>query len=496
MTPDPESDAETDRKRATEAAGGRSRRALLRLAAVGAVGALAGCTGGDSETTPTATATATGTPTATTTPTATPTTTAVDGAGLATAAQTFVEQLAAGEFEAATERLAPDLAGQVGPAALEELWASLQRETGAFVGVDDVRLTTVSGFDAAVVTARFSQGQRGVRVVFDDQARIAGLQFVPVAPSVSWEPPAYVDGDAFETRSASVSGPGDCSLPAEITVPTAADGGGDAPPSLVLLGGSGPTDLDGSLGPNRPYRDLAYGLASRSVASLRYTKRTAACQVSATGLTIDDEYTTDALSAIERLRAAEATSADRVVVAGHSLGALLAPRVAERADGVAAVVMLAPPGRPLWDLVVGQTRYLAELDGSVSDAERARIEAVTDAAARIENGEVGEGEVVLGGGRAYWESLRAYDAFETAQSLSVPLLVVFGGRDYQVSGVDETAWRSALDGVDEATVRTYETLNHLFAPGEGPSSPAEYEQLDHVSADLIADLDDWITDRW
>lgn len=471
-----------------------SRRELLRAAGLlGAVG-LAGCGGRTGTGTTTAPTTAPATTTTTTTPT--PTTTTTPGEErLRSAARTFVTRLAGGEFEAAAGQFGPDLAEQVSPAALGSLWADIQRDAGSFVAVREVRLTTVQSFDAAVVAVRFSRGDRGLRLVFDDQARVVGIQLVTVGET-KWSPPAYVDTDSIETTAVEVAGPGDCGLPGEVTVPASASAGeGAPPPSFVLLGGSGPTDLDGSIGPNRPYRDIAYGLATTTAASLRYTKRTAACSVDPAALTIDDEYTADALAAIDRLRAAPGASSDRTVVVGHSLGGLLAPRVAARAEGVAGVVMLAPPGRPLQELTVEQTRYIAELDGTVDDDERARIDAVTAAADRIDDLDIPEGETVLGAGRPYWASLASYDAFETARSLSVPVLALFGGRDYQVTDADATAWEAALDGEQGATVRRYPELNHLFVPGSGPGSPAEYQQPGHVSAAVVADLGEWLSAR-
>jgi dienelactone hydrolase len=255
--------------------------------------------------------------------------------------------------------------------------------------------------------------------------------------------------------------------------------------------------MDGTLGPNKPYRDIAWGVASvGGAASLRYDKRTAACQVDPTSLTIDGEYTADAVAAVRTLRAADGADPNRTAIVGHSLGGGLAPRVAARLDGVAGVVLLAPPGRPLQEAIVAQTRYLAELDGEVTTAEQKRIDAASAAADRITALDIPDGETVLGGGRPYWRSLQQYDPIETARQLDVPVLVVFGGRDYQVTEVDEAAWRDGLSTKADATVRTYESLNHLFMPGEGQSSPAEYATLDHVDGAVIRDIGEWLAARW
>ena len=456
------------------------RRRLLRIAASGVALGLAGCSE-NGQSTPTPNETENGTPER-----------APTDAELRNAALGFTEQLAAGEYEAAREVFAPSVAEQVSAAALEAIWADLQRANGPYVEIEGAERVTVQSFAAIVVTVQFAQARQGLRLVFDDEGRSVGFQLVAPA-SAEWTAPSYVDQSAFETREASVRGPGNCALPGELTVP---GDGGPAPPSFVLLGGSGPTDLNGALGPNQPYRDLAYGLGTAGNASLRYTKRTAACEVDPATLTIDDEYTDDAVAAIEMLRSQDGADLDRTVVVGHSLGAKLAPRVAAQIDSVAGVVMLAPPGRSLHELLVEQTRYLIELDGSVSDGEQARLDAVTAAADRVDRLDIDDDEVVLGAGQAYWESLQAYDAFETARSLDVPILVLHGGRDYQVTATDIDAWRDALAGEPNARFETYADLNHLFLPGEGPASPAEYQSEGHVDEQLVTDIDAWLEARW
>lgn len=78
------------------------------------------------------------------------------------------------------------------------------------------------------------------------------------------------------------------------------------------------------------------------------------------------------------------------------------------------------------------------------------------------------------------------------------MLILQGGRDYQVTVEDDLArWRSALEGRAGVTIRVYPALNHLFAPGSGPSSPAEYEPAQHVDAGVVGDIAGWLAmPRW
>ena len=109
-----------------------------------------------------------------------------------------------------------------------------------------------------------------VKVVFTAEGRIGGLLFVPTRKAEpSYEAPAYVNRKAFRDIDVIV-GKAPWPLPGTLSLPT----GTHAWPVVILVHGSGPEDRDETIGPNRPFRDLAWGLASRGIAVLRYDKRT------------------------------------------------------------------------------------------------------------------------------------------------------------------------------------------------------------------------------
>ena len=64
---------------------------------------------------------------------------------------------------------------------------------------------------------------------------------------------------------------GDASIPGTLCLPRNAGG---KLPIIVMVQGSGPNDRDETIGPNKPFADIAHGLAEQGIASLRYDKRT------------------------------------------------------------------------------------------------------------------------------------------------------------------------------------------------------------------------------
>ncbi len=96
----------------------------------------------------------------------------------------------------------------------------------------------------------------------------------------------------------------------------------------------------------------------------------------------------------------------------------------------------------------------------------------------------------------YWKDLDAYKPAQVAAALSVPMLILQGERDYQVTLADLQGWRDALAGKGHVTFKTYPTLNHLFLAGEGKSTPAEYERAGHIPAFVLDDIAGWVAKRF
>lgn len=488
------------------------RRFLRGAAGLALAGALAGCNESTNDTatpasTPTVTPTLAPTPTATATPTASPTGTPTDSPtetasptpSDAATARAFVQDLADGAFEQAHGRLAPTAANQLTVDTLERLWLGLTAQHGDFEEIGGVEQTSANGQPAIVVTVRCPEADQPVRCTVDGSGAIAGLLF-----PAQYSPPTYADESAFTERSVTVAGSDSdsesdsgCSLPGTLTVPASASGGGSGDggtvPGVVLVHGSGPNDRDSTLGPNKPLRDLAWGLASRGVAVLRYDKRTAACNVPLADWNIDNIVVGDAVRAVELLGEQSEVDPARRYVVGHSLGATCTPRIAERVD-LAGGAMLAASARPITDVVREQVRYVLSVAGGLSDAEEQQVDAVEQALTRVENGEIAADRRVQGLPGSWWSSLLDYDQVATARQVDTPLFVGQGGRDYQVTADgDFQVWESELANRADTETTLYPDLSHLFQSGSEPSLGSEYNFHDNVAESVVTDLVDWIT---
>ena len=297
------------------------------------------------------------------------------------------------------------------------------------------------------------------------------------------------NGSASAAEVASPLGP----LPGTLVAPK-----GTGPfPAVLLLAGSGPLDRDETIGPNKPLRDLAEALAAEGIVSLRYDKRTHVYGKPAAGkaITVDDEVTDDALTALQWLRRQASVDSRRVFVAGHSLSALMTPRIAQRDSHVTGVILLAAPAKLDLDVVVMQMRYLSKIQNwSQQDIETNLTPVVKarDELAHADPGHPSVGEV-LHAPASYWLDLRDYDPIVTAKKLHTPMLILQGGSDYQVVPQDNfSRWQVAFANDPRVKLIEYPGLSHLFMTAGQPPSPADYFKPDHVDSRVIRDMAAWI----
>jgi hypothetical protein len=276
-------------------------------------------------------------------------------------------------------------------------------------------------------------------------------------------------------------GEGQWKLPGTLTVPI-----GQGPfPAIVLVHGSGPNDRDEAVGGTKVFKDLAEGLASRGVVVLRYEKRTRQYSAAMAGLasfTVEDEAVEDAVKGAALLRAQPEVNPKRVFVLGHSLGGYLAPRIAEEDGKLAGLIILAGAARPMEDAVVDQAEYL----GVSAD----NLKTVKAVAAKIKTLEPGDEDSppIMGAPVAYWLDLKGYDPAALAKKLALPMLILQGDRDFQVTMKDFALWKAAVGANKAVTMRSYPALNHLFVAGEGKSTEAEYRKPGHVAPEVIDDI--------
>jgi len=398
----------------------------------------------------------------------------------ATDAAAFAAALLARDGAAVRAQGTPEMAAALTDAAIGQLVFGVTAQVGAEPVVDPAWLQReADGYAHWRVPVRGGKSTLDFEVVIDGQGRVAGLWLRPHVPTAAAPEPGAPRELPIEV------GPAGSALPGLLALP---EGAGPFP-VVVLVHGSGPQDRDENVMGNRPFRDLAHGLAARGVATVRYDKRTYALPASLAPLgeamTVQQETIDDAVAAVALARTRPELDPKRVHVLGHSLGGTVGPRIAEqaKADGLIVVAGMA---RPVVDVVLEQVRHIANADSALSLDEAINIERLEGQAARVRAAP--DSASFIGLSPAYLADLAAPAAPAAAAALAIPVLVLQGGRDYQVTLADFALWEAALRSKPTACLKVYPKLDHLLRAGEGVSSPDQYAVPGRVDEELIADV--------
>ncbi|RYD74395.1 MAG: alpha/beta fold hydrolase, partial [Sphingobacteriales bacterium] len=268
-------------------------------------------------------------------------------------------------------------------------------------------------------------------------------------------------------------------------------------PIVVFVHGSGPSDMDETVGTNKPFKDLAGGLASKGIGSIRYVKRTLIYPNEfSKPYTVKEEVLDDATAAIAYSKTVIGANPKAIYVFGHSLGGMLAPRIAAASPDVSGIILAAAPARKMTDIIIDQNKYMFDLSKDTT-AENKKY--LNDAVLQIDKSRITQlgttikpDSVILGIPAKYWADINAYNQVTTAKNLTKKIYVLQGGNDFQVGKTDFDLWNAALAKKKNVTLKFYPDLNHLLSPQTEKGSMAQYQTPVSVSEVLVNDISAWI----
>jgi fermentation-respiration switch protein FrsA (DUF1100 family) len=407
--------------------------------------------------------------------------------------KTFVDLMAKEDFAAANNLLDPSIQKMLSPARLAETWKSATAQFGAYQKQLGARHESSGQFDIVFVTCQFARTPFDFKFSFRDTGALMAAQLVlTVDPAL-----AHLTLPDTLQETELVVGTDEWALPATLTTPAT----GGPFPAVVLVHGSGPQDRDETMYSTKPFRDLAWGLASRGVAVLRYVKRTKAYTnrlVSGKiSVTLKEETVDDAVAAVALLRKTAGVDPKRIYVLGHSLGGTAIPRIGAADPQIHGFIVLAGTARPLEDIVLEQFTYIVSLDTSTpADKKKAFLDKLAAQVARVKDPKLTKDspatDLPLRLPADYWLDLRGYRPAEMAKQLKQPMLILQGERDYQATMDDFNLWKAALGDRQNVTFKSYPKMNHLFVEGQGKATPAEYMKPARVSETVIDDIAAWV----
>ncbi|HEY5329077.1 MAG TPA: alpha/beta fold hydrolase [Acidobacteriaceae bacterium] len=272
------------------------------------------------------------------------------------------------------------------------------------------------------------------------------------------------------------------------------------PPIAVLVQGSGVQDRDATIGGNKFFQQLAWGLAARGVATLRYDRRP---KVDIANFyrhaDLDHEVVLDAASALAFVQTLPGVDPARVFLVGHSLGAQLAPdtvalRLSQRPGSVAGMVLLSGVARPIDQAIDEQVRTFGKNQGASPEQIASIAKMWSDVWAQARDPKVPDDQRIGVGASlpaSYWRDWLRRDPVATMHTLSVPTLVTRGTKDVNSTHADFDLLKAAAAAWG-SDAREFAGLNHLYMPIEGESNGADVLKPGKVSAEFLDYLAGWL----
>lgn len=374
----------------------------------------------------------------------------------------LIGELQAGQGESIYQRATPEVQQALTVTQLNQIWAQLEAQAGAFITTEDFHHSNKDKYDVIDCRVCFKNLSLRCTATFDAIGRIAGLLFAPDAV-VKNDPAAEAEAATYMTEREVIIAHGKISLPGTLCLPKAKEAGKRFP-LVVMVHGSGPNDRDETIGPNRPFREMAHALACRGIATLRYDKRTYVYGTKVNEVGGADNYDTevvhDAVEALKLGGTLAEINPDQVFLLGHSLGAGLVPRIISQSQvPVAGGVMWCASARALDVVLHEQIHYIAPLQG-------------LDAAAA----EAMYAQMLATLPQAYLDFARAHRPLDEGRACASPLLVIGAGHDYQVTKTDYDLWREALPQGKGHQFLWIENADHCLRETTEMATPNSYMQ--------------------
>ncbi len=277
-------------------------------------------------------------------------------------------------------------------------------------------------------------------------------------------------------------------------------------PAVFFVSGSGGQDRDGfSSGIDLGTHEILDRLTREGFLVLRVDDRGVGGSQGPTEALTYDDLVADARACLRFIASRPDVDPARIAAIGHSEGGETVPILAAEGSALAAIVLLAAPGRTMPAIVREQILYQRRIEGA-GDEELERLgETVESFFEQLARGEEIDAEelpellVLLSGARPWLESHLRQDPIATIQKVRCPVLILQGGRDIQVSAErDAPPLAAALDQAGHADHQlvVFPELDHLFKKTAGEqSSGLEYLKSRPIDSRFLDTLSTWLKTR-
>ncbi|MBD1429569.1 alpha/beta hydrolase family protein [Sphingobacterium litopenaei] len=287
-------------------------------------------------------------------------------------------------------------------------------------------------------------------------------------------------------------------------------------PAVILLTGSGQQDRDETMFGHKPFKVLADYLTRNGIIVLRYDDRGAGKSGGSFEASTIDDFSKDAISALEFLKKQKNVDINKIGILGHSEGGLVANLLAGQGiPNVSFIVTLAAPTVPIRDLMIEQLYSVGKAEGmsefqlamakeiNKKNFDVVKSELNTDEAfsqlkknmnimEESSQNEAIRKEMLMMLTPAYRYFVRI-DPTDFIKKIYIPVFGAFGTLDVQVpSTLNLRGYHDHLPRNSKTVLKEYDGMNHLFQKAKS-GRVVEYGQLEEtINEQVLKDIASWI----
>ena len=273
-------------------------------------------------------------------------------------------------------------------------------------------------------------------------------------------------------------------------------------PAVVFVHGSGSSNMDEKVMKLTPFKDLAKGLAMHGIASVRYDKRSFAHgrkMLKAGSITVKEEVIEDAVAAANLLKNDERIDSEKVFIIGHSMGAMLAPRIDAEGGNFKGLILMAGTLAKLEEVLFRQLDEMkngkSKIMSWVASAQDKKFRKSFEGLYSLSDEEAKKRKYAGGVDLYYFKEMGLHPAEKYLENIEKPVLVMQGSKDLQVSKKDFEGYKKLLGDKENVSFKLYEGLNHCFVPAlydDISKATKEFSVERHIGENVILDIAGWI----
>lgn len=380
-----------------------------------------------------------------------------------------------------------------------DVFKMLEQELGAYKEITKTEIETQNGYYLTDSTLQFEKGTVDQTIAFNGEMVADGVNYLNMKKDIVPE-----EGEKEITLDAGTGYP----VKGMIKMPK-----GEVKAGIVIVDGSGPNDMNMTLGQNKMMKHLSDQLAEKGFAVLRFNKRTYQYgkELAKIGMQnktlIKDEFIDDAAEGLKTLAKEQGIPTDKLFILGHSQSGSYLPVINETAGNLAkGYIILSGTPINIAELSKKQLEKVIEEGSENADEEQVKmmkqnIKTNDELLKKIEtmsDEELNKPEnYPFGIPGVYVKDLMKYDPIKLYNDSKLPIFIRIAEFDKQVPVSELELWKNGLDKNENDSIEEVKGANHMMQPSDGKTKLAnlitdEYQKDAPIVSSVIDDIAAWI----